>query len=205
MSKYYCSEMCNRIAYDSIQVLGGSGYMRDYACERHARDARITTIYEGTSQLQVVAAVRGVCSGMAEKFIAELAEKQYEPALNDLLDKLAEGREQLKKAVAFVKENGNEYMDLYGRALVDIAIDLIIGYLFCGQASTKVEMEVAAAEDGQTDGSPLSMKERKAMIARRFVTRNAPKITSLIESICTGDKSTFTDYPALIGPVVGEL
>jgi len=60
MSKYYCSEMCNKVTYDSIQVLGGSGYMRDYACERHARDARITTIYEGTSQLQIVAAVRGV-------------------------------------------------------------------------------------------------------------------------------------------------
>ncbi|MGB2809029.1 MAG: acyl-CoA dehydrogenase family protein [Sedimentisphaerales bacterium] len=205
MSKYYCSEMCNRIAYDSIQVLGGSGYMRDYACERHARDARITTIYEGTSQLQVVAAVRGVCSGMAEKFIAELAGQQYEPALNDLLDKLVEGREQLKKAVAFVKENGNDYMDLYGRALVDIAIDLIIGYLFCGQASTKVEMEVAAAEDGQADnGSTLSMKERKAMVARRFITRNAPKITSLIESICAGDKSTFTDYATLVGPVPTE-
>jgi alkylation response protein AidB-like acyl-CoA dehydrogenase len=57
MSKYYCSEMSNRVTYDSIQTLGGSGYMRDYACERHARDARITTIYEGTSQLQVVAAV----------------------------------------------------------------------------------------------------------------------------------------------------
>ncbi|UCF16256.1 MAG: acyl-CoA dehydrogenase family protein, partial [Phycisphaerales bacterium] len=52
MSKYYCSEMCNSVTYDSIQVLGGSGYMRDYACERYARDARITTIYEGTSQLQ---------------------------------------------------------------------------------------------------------------------------------------------------------
>jgi alkylation response protein AidB-like acyl-CoA dehydrogenase len=62
MSKYYCSEMCNRVTYDSIQVLGGSGYMRDYPCERHARDARITTIYEGTSQLQIVAAVRGVSS-----------------------------------------------------------------------------------------------------------------------------------------------
>jgi alkylation response protein AidB-like acyl-CoA dehydrogenase len=151
MSKYYCSEMCNSIAYDSIQVLGGSGYMRDYACERHARDARITTIYEGTSQLQVVAAVRGVCSGTAEKFIAELAGQQFEQGLNDLLEKLAEGMEQLQKSIAFVKENGNEYMDLYGRALVDIAIDLIIGYLFCGQASTKVEMEVAAAED---DGCP---------------------------------------------------
>ncbi|MHC4456663.1 MAG: acyl-CoA dehydrogenase family protein [Planctomycetota bacterium] len=73
MSKYLCSEMSNRVAYDSMQVLGGSGYMRDYACERHARDARITTIYEGTSQLQIVAAVRGVCSGTAEKFLAELA------------------------------------------------------------------------------------------------------------------------------------
>ncbi|MHC4544389.1 MAG: acyl-CoA dehydrogenase family protein [Planctomycetota bacterium] len=205
MSKYYCSEMCNRIAYDSIQVLGGSGYMRDYACERHARDARITTIYEGTSQLQVVAAVRGVCSGMAEKFIAELAGQQFGPGLNDLLEKLTEGKEQLQKSVALVKENGNEYMDLYGRALVDIAIDLIIGYLFCGQASTKVEMEVAAAEDGQTDnGSTISMKERKAMIARRFITRNAPKITSLTESICAGDKSTFTDYEALVGPVPTE-
>jgi alkylation response protein AidB-like acyl-CoA dehydrogenase len=202
MSKYYCSEMCNRIAYDSIQVLGGSGYMRDYACERHARDARITTIYEGTSQLQIVAAVRGVCSGTAENFLTELAEQQYEPTLNDLLDKLAEAREQLKKTVAFVKENGNEYMDLYGRALVDIAIDLIIGYLLCGQASTKVEMQVAAAEDGHADnGNIVPMKNRKAMIARRFITRNAPKITSLIESICMGDKSTFTDYATLVGPI----
>jgi len=202
MSKYYCSEMCNRIAYDSIQVLGGSGYMQDYACERHARDARITTIYEGTSQLQIVAAVRGVCSGTAENFLAQLAGQQYEPELNDLLDKLSEGREQLKKAVAFVKENGNEYMDLYGRALVDIAIDFILGYLFCGQASTKVEMEVAAAEDGQANnGNTVSMKNRKAMIARRFITRNASKITSLIESICMGDKSTFTDYATLVGPI----
>ncbi len=78
MSKYFCSEMCNRVAYDAIQVLGGSGYMRDYACERHARDARITTIYEGTSQLQIVAAVRGVCSGTAENLIAELAQQNFD-------------------------------------------------------------------------------------------------------------------------------
>jgi alkylation response protein AidB-like acyl-CoA dehydrogenase len=201
MSKYYCSEMCNRIAYDSIQVLGGSGYMRDYACERHARDARITTIYEGTSQLQIVAAVRGVCSGTAEKFIAELAQQQFELDVKDLLEKLAEGTEQLKKSVAFVKENGNEYMDLYGRALVDITIDLITGFLLCGQASTKVDMEVAAG-DGTTDnGETIPMKERKAMLARRYVTKNAPKIAALTELICAGDKSTFTDYEALVGGV----
>ena len=203
MSKYYCSEMCNSVAYDSIQVLGGSGYMRDYACERHARDARITTIYEGTSQLQVVAAVRGVCSGTAEKFIAELAEKNYEPELKDLTEKLAAGTEQLKNAVVFVKENGNEYMDLYGKALVDMAITLINGYLFCGQASSKVDMEVPTASNNGQD-SLISMKKRKAAIARRYITKNAPKVATLTELIRTGDKSTFTDYGILIGPVSEE-
>ncbi len=206
MSKYYCSEMCNRVAYDSIQVLGGSGYMRDYACERHARDARVTTIYEGTSQLQIVAAVRSVCSGTAGKFITELAEQNYEPQLNDLLEELAEGTKQLKKSVAFVKEQGTEYMDLYGKALVDIAVDLINSYLFCGQASTKVDMEVAASfeDDLSGNGSTVSMKNRKAMIARRYITKNAPKITALAELIRNGDKSTFTDYGAMIGPVPTE-
>ncbi len=205
MSKYYCSEMCNRVTYDSIQVLGGSGYMRDYACERYARDARITTIYEGTSQLQVVAAVRGVCSGTAEKFMAELAEQDYDPEVSDLLETLAKGRELLKESVAYVKQQGNEYMDLYGRALVDIAIDLINGYLFCGQASTKVEMQVPVAEDGSGEaGKTIPMKQRKEMIARRYITKNTPKIAALAESIRSGDKSTFTEYEALIGPVPAE-
>jgi len=205
MSKYYCSEMCNRVAYDSLQVLGGSGYMRDYACERHARDARITTIYEGTSQLQIVAAVRGVCSGTAERFMEELAQQNYESGVKDLLEKLGAGTEQLKNAVAFVKEQGAEYMDLYGKALVDMAIDLINGYLFCGQASAKVDMEVAtSSEEGQGNNGTVAMKERKAKIARRYITKNAPKIAGLAEVIRSGDKSTFSDYEALIGPVAGE-
>jgi alkylation response protein AidB-like acyl-CoA dehydrogenase len=206
MSKYYCSEMCNKVAYDSIQVLGGSGYMKDYACERHVRDARITTIYEGTSQLQIVAAVRGVRSGTAEKFINELAQQQFLPELNDLLEKLAEGTEQLKSSIAFVKENSNEYMDLYGRAMVDIAIDLINGFLFCGQASTKVDMEVAIADENSSakNCETVSMRKRKAVVARRYITKNAPKIAALAEMIRTGDKSTFTNYQTLIGPVPAE-
>jgi alkylation response protein AidB-like acyl-CoA dehydrogenase len=205
MSKYYCSEMCNRIAYDSIQVLGGSGYMRDYACERYARDARITTIYEGTSQLQVVAAVRGVCSGTAEKYLTELAQQDYDENVKDLLEMLAQGTAKMKEAIAFIKENGNEYMDLYGRPLVDIAIDLINGYLFCGQASTKVDMQVPVAGNGQTDAAKtISMKERKSGIARRFITKNAPKIAALTELIRTGDKSTFNEYESLVGPVPAE-
>ncbi len=202
MSKYYCSEMCNSVTYDSMQVLGGSGYMRDYACERYMRDARITTIYEGTSQLQVVAAVRGVCSGTAEKVMTDLADQEFDPEIADLLEMLAKGRELLAESVVYVKGQGNDYMDLYGRAVVDIAIDLINGYLFCSQASTKVDMQVPVAENASGDnGKTISMKQRKAILARRYVTKNAPKIKALAELIRTGDRSTFTEYEALVGPV----
>ena len=218
MSKYFCSEMSNRVAYDSIQVLGGSGYMRDYAVERHARDARITTIYEGTSQLQIVAAVRGVCSGACEKYLADLSQQNYDPELKDLLAKLAEGTTQLLTAITFVKQQGTDYMDLYGRALVDIAINLIVGYFFCDQASSKVALEVlvedlSAAADSigqsdlsgvaqaKSDGQKIPMKKRKAIIARRFITKNTPIIEALVHLIRSGDKSSFTDFAALIGPV----
>ncbi len=206
MSKYYCSEMCNSVAYDSIQVLGGSGFMRDYASERHARDARITTIYEGTSQLQVVAAVRGVCSGTAEKYLTEMSEKTYDADLKDLLDLLAQGSEWMLNGIAVIKENGNDFMDLYGRKIVDVAQDLIIGYLFCDQASTQVEMDVPVSGDGNTaaDGKSIPMKQRKALVARRFITRNAAKIEALVKQIVDADKSTFEVYESLVGPVVME-
>jgi len=200
MSKYFCSEMCNRVAYDAMQVLGGSGYMRDYPVERHARDARITTIYEGTSQLQIVAAVRGVCSGTAEKYIAELAAYDYDDKLKDLLEILAEGTRMLSRSVQFIKEQGNEYMDLYGRALVDMAIALINGYLLCEQASTKVDMEVPVVGNGRGNGPTIPIKQRKGMAARRYVCRSAPKIEALAKLIRTGDRSTFSDYEALVGP-----
>jgi 3-(methylthio)propanoyl-CoA dehydrogenase len=202
MSKYLCSEMSNTVAYDAIQILGGSGYMRDYACERFARDARITTIYEGTSQLQVVAAVRGVCSGTADKYLDELSQHQYDEQLSDLLEILKEGTQILKQAIVFIKEQGNEYMDLYGRPVVDIAIDLIVGYLFCDQGSSKVDMKVPVAEEGQSKtGKTVAMKDRKALLARRYITKNAPKIKALAETIRSGDKSTLSQYESLVGPV----
>ncbi|HSV27673.1 MAG TPA: acyl-CoA dehydrogenase family protein, partial [Sedimentisphaerales bacterium] len=203
MSKYICSEMCNKVAYDSIQVLGGSGYMRDYASERHARDARITTIYEGTSQLQVVAAVRGVCSGTAEKYLEELAGRQYEAQFKDLLAVLVQGHATMKQCVMAVKERGVEYMDLWGRPLVDIAMDLINGYLLLGLASAKVDMMVPAIE-GEGLGTS-SMKKRKAAMARRFITRNAALIEARAKLICSGDTSTMSEYGLVVGPVQTEL
>lgn len=206
MSKYFCSEMSNRVAYDSIQVLGGSGYMRDYSVERHARDARITTIYEGTSQLQIVAAVRGVCSGTAEKLFDTLAKYDFDDSVKEQLVTLGENRELLKKAIAFVKENGNDYMDLCGRELVDIAIAIIIGYLFCQQASTKVDMEInLAANNGRPDPEKTTtMKKRKLQVAKRYITKNNALIKSWVEQICSGDKSTFSEFESLVSPLPAE-
>jgi hypothetical protein len=173
--------------------------MRDYPCERYARDARITTIYEGTSQLQVVAAVRGVCSGTAEKYIAELAAAQYEPQVKDLLDILKEQTALMFKAVAFVKETGVDYMDLYGRGLVDVAISIICGYLFCSQASGKVDIQTDVA-----GGAKTSMKKRKEMLARRYIAKNVPVAKATIENILSGNRSTFEQYEALAGSVPQE-
>ena len=115
MSKYYSLEMCNRAAYNAIQVLGGSGYMKDYAAERYLRDTRITTIYEGTSQLQVVAAVRGVSSGAFETWTDEHDEKEYaDPVLAELKQKLIDAKRRILEAIQFVKSQGTSYLDFSG-------------------------------------------------------------------------------------------
>lgn len=181
MSKYYASEMCVKLASDAIQVLGGSGYMKDYPVERHLRDARITTIYEGTSQLQVVAAVRGVCSGAFEKYADQLEAATYDDAdLTALKGQLKEAREQIAGAIRFVKEKGAEYMDLHGRRLVDSAIAVIVGHLFLGQATRS---------------------ERKKAVAQRFIRTRLPEIQRDVELICSGDRSALDEYATLAGPV----
>ena len=205
MSKYYCSEMCNSVAYDSIQVLGGSGFMRDYACERLARDARITTIYEGTSQLQCIAAVRGVCGGTLQKYLADLKEMEYDKSVTELLEILAEVADKLIELVPYIKEMGTEYMDLYARDIVDVAIYLINGYLFSSQASSKVDMDVAVADNGDANGQTMKMVDRKTIVAFRYITKKYPEMMGKLDNIASGEKSTFSAYEALVGPVPEEV
>lgn len=213
MSKYYASEMCNRVSYDSIQVLGGSGYMKDYACERHARDARITSIYEGTSQLQVIAAVRGVCNGTAEKYLLGLEEYDYGTDNAKLFELLKTGREQMLEAIKFIKEQpGTVYMDLAGRNIVDVAIMLICGHLMLKQSVaepawedsfTQVDPKKAEAADNPDEvlDDYRAMMKRKGVMAQRYITGNAGQITLLCNQVMTGDRSTMTDYELLAGPV----
>ena len=121
-AKYYASEMSMRVSNGAVAVLGGSGFMKDYPVERYLRDSRITTIYEGTSQLQVIAAIAGVTGGTVKDVIVDIFGKEdwqgEHPRMTKLLAKLDE-------AIAFVKTKDKEYHDLCARKLVDAAITLV--------------------------------------------------------------------------------
>ena len=124
------SEYCNQLAYDSLQIHGGSGFMKDYPIERIYRDARITTIYEGTTQLQVVAAIRGVTTGAYLSRIREFEEMAIKPELHGFRRILIGMTEEYEKAVKQVVEiKDNEYLDFHARRLVEMAGHIIMGYL----------------------------------------------------------------------------
>ena len=104
----------------------------------------------------------------------------------------------------FAKEKGVDYMDLHGRELVDIAICLINSYLFCAHASGKNDLQTAVAPSKDGTAEQISMKKRKELVARRYISKNRPVIKSLAEMVLSGDTSTFQQYEALIGPVPKE-
>ncbi|MDP6543136.1 MAG: acyl-CoA dehydrogenase family protein [Phycisphaerae bacterium] len=181
MSKYYASEMSMRVSNDAIAVLGGSGYMKDYACERYLRDSRITTIYEGTSQLQVLAAVAGVTSGTAKTIIEDLLDRKWTSELQPLIDQIRQGAALLEECVVFVKDQpGATHRDLYARKLVDMALYLIVGALFCDHALAS---------------------ETKHSVARRWLAWRMPEIRMDAEMIRSGDTQIVEEFEILAGPV----
>lgn len=129
--KLFSSEYCNQIAYDALQVHGGAGFMKDFPVERIYRDARITTIYEGTSQLQVVAAIRGVTSGVYLTHMRQVYEmERVIPEMEYLRKMLVEMTDDYEIACKKVIEfNDNEYVDFHARRLVEMAGNTIMGYL----------------------------------------------------------------------------
>jgi 3-(methylthio)propanoyl-CoA dehydrogenase len=145
MAKYYASELSIRVANDAVQILGGSGYMRDYPVERLLRDARITTLYEGTSQLQVVAAIRGVTAGVAEARFAEMAEALASSDFSAMLERLASARIELAAATEAARGTGEgAYLDLVAQSLVDLTCDIYMGYLLVDQARFSERKRVLA-------------------------------------------------------------
>jgi alkylation response protein AidB-like acyl-CoA dehydrogenase len=134
--KLMSSEYSNQNAYDSLQIHGGSGFMKDYPIERIFRDARITTIYEGTSQLQVVAAQRYVTNGSYLAQIREYEKIEVKPEYEQLKKILIEMTDQYRKAVEKVLEGDNEFIDFHARRLVEMAAHIIMSYLLLSDAQS---------------------------------------------------------------------
>ncbi len=127
--KLVASEASNTIAYDSLQIHGGTGFMKDFPIERIYRDARITSIYEGTTQLQAVAAIKGVTTGI---FLDQI--KQYDSEVleeNDVLKNKLHAMtvlyEKIYKKVELI--DNTDYLDFHSRRLVEMAGNIIMGYL----------------------------------------------------------------------------
>lgn len=136
MGKGMTTEYANQNAYDAIQIHGGSGFMKDYTCERLYRDARITNIYEGTTQLQVVAAIRHVTTGTYIGQIREYEAVEYKPELEDLKQKLIGMTAKHEEIVAKVTElKDQEYLDFHARRLVESAAHCVLGYLLLQDAN----------------------------------------------------------------------
>ncbi len=142
LAKMFASEYANEVAYDSIQIHGGSGYMKDYACERLYRDARIMNIYEGTTQLQVVAAINHVTKGTYLEQIMRYEEVEHSEATAIMAEKLIELRkvyEQVVERVETLDKEAAGYKDFHSRRLVEIAGYIIISHILLRQADEMAE------------------------------------------------------------------
>ena len=146
LSKGLGSELCNQNVYDCVQIHGGSGYMKDYTCERLYRDARVTNIYEGTTQMQVIAAIRYATSGFYGSVMKEFAEWGVSPELAPLkvrLDAMVLRYEEAVNTIVGLKDQ--ELTDLMARRLVEMAGYIIMGYLLLQDATANAELFVLSA------------------------------------------------------------
>ena len=141
LAKGMNSEYANQNAYDCIQIHGGSGFMMEYACQRIYRDARITSIYEGTTQLQTVAAIRYVTNGSYIATIREFETIPCSPEMEPLMSRLKKMADKFEASTNAVKEvQDQELLDFTARKLVEMAADIIMCHLLIQDASKASEL-----------------------------------------------------------------
>lgn len=178
-SKFFSCETSIRICSDAIQVFGGSGYMRDYPVERYFRDSRITNIYEGTAQLQVVAAIGCVLAGDIDERFAEFEKVEHAKALQPYAKKLAKMRANLTKCIEYVKKKDNrDYTEYHSRRIVEIASELYIGHLLLSQAAKS---------------------EAKVFTAKNFINRAAARAEGAMKLVTGGEKAPIKGYKQILG------
>jgi alkylation response protein AidB-like acyl-CoA dehydrogenase len=158
--KYYATEMGNKVCYQAMQIHGGTGYMREFNVERHYRDVRITNIYEGTSQLQVVAAIGGLLGHALDGLLADYAAQDYGAELADLKGQLQEATALFNRCIDHLKETERVAVDYYGSDAVEVATYLLNGWL--------------VLQDGRAS-------ERKRDLARVYIGGALPQIRARID------------------------
>jgi alkylation response protein AidB-like acyl-CoA dehydrogenase len=166
LTKYYATEMGNRVCYKAMQVHGGVGYMREFNVERHFRDVRITNIYEGTSQLQIVAAIGKLLGHALDPLLGEWIALDYGPELASLKGQLVEATEALKRATDSLKEKERVIIDYYASDLVDMAAYVVNSWIMLQDAR---------------------LSERKRHIAQVYIAENLPRIHSAGQAILAAD------------------
>lgn len=141
LAKGMNSEYCNQNTFDALQIHGGSGFMMDYPIQRYYRDARITNIYEGTTQLQVVAAIRYVTNGSYLAQMREFENAAVSEAMKPLQQRAKTMADRFEEAVNYVKDAKDaDFHDICARHLVEMAADIIMLHLLMYNASQAPEM-----------------------------------------------------------------
>jgi alkylation response protein AidB-like acyl-CoA dehydrogenase len=162
LTKYYGSEMGNRVCNQALQIHGGVGYMREFNVERHFRDVRVTNIYEGTSQLQIVASTGKLLGHALDGLLDEWVECDYGDELADLKARLIEATEKFKQATDILKEKERELIDYHASDLADMAVYLVNCWLMLA--------------DGK-------FSERKQELARLYLNEHLPQVESARQAI----------------------
>jgi alkylation response protein AidB-like acyl-CoA dehydrogenase len=155
IAKYYTTEMGNRVCYLAMQVHGGVGYMREFQIERLVRDVRVTNIYEGTSQLQVVAAISKLLGRSLDPLLAQWQAMPVGADLDREKEQLAEATALYQKAIDHLKSQDRSVIDYYASDLVDMAAWIICSWLILRDAG---------------------VLERKKDLARAYLADVLPKI-----------------------------
>lgn len=140
LGKGMTSEFANQAAYDCVSVHGGSGFIMEYKAQRLLRDARIFSIYEGTTQLQVVAAIRYITNGTYLNIMKEMLDEEVSEAVKPLLDRIAKCVDLYAEAVDKVKaDNDQAEHDFLGRRLYNMTGDIILSLLLLKDATKDPE------------------------------------------------------------------
>ena len=158
--------MGNRVCYLAMQIHGGVGYMREFNVERHVRDVRVTNIYEGTSQLQVVAAMSKLLGHSLNPLFDEWAAADYGPELAATKAQLVEATALFNRATDVLKEKERDVIDYYSSNLVEMATYIVNSWLLLQDAPTL---------------------ERKRDLARVYIAEYLPRVQAAGQTILTAD------------------